>query len=520
MSINIYNLFFTSFKRAPNTVCISFPARDYTYKEIFVEASKLSQFIKNDQCTYIGILAHRSLSAYVGILASLQVGKTYVPLNPKFPSDKLNKILLATKMQTIVVDNESLAKIKELLPQKHLTFLAPELNSTIKIPEYPNITIFDLNKINGSEMCHEILDTPQAKAYLLFTSGSTGEPKGIEIAHQNVLDYLDHTQERLQLNCNDKCSQIFDLSFDLSVHDLFLTWMNGATLCIPEKSIFNPVKFVIANNLTIWFSVPSVGYYLLNNNFLKPALFPSLRLSLFCGEPLIASLVEQWQIAAPDSEIENLYGPTESTIAISSYLWERNKENKVRNGIVSIGKIFPTQKYLIVDEKDCPLGKNSMGELLLSGSQVISRYYTSSYNLSDKFVKISETTPALYYRTGDIVYEDNDGDNYFLQRKDFEFKIRGYRVEEEEINNVLRKITNISNVISLPYNGKIGAPEGVASFIESNDPLDEFAIISECKKLLPDYMIPNKIYVITEFPINSNGKTDRAFFINLLNNKD
>ena len=515
MSGNIYNLFYSSFVASPTKVCLAFPNRKFTYRDIFEISSKLAVLIAKDQLPYIGILAHRTLSAYVGILASLQCGKTYVPLNPKFPSRRIAQVVFAANIKTIVADNESLGIVKELQWQTDLTVLAPELDSDNL--GNGKVSIIGRREIGEKTIGHTMIEFPTNKAYLLFTSGSTGEPKGIEIGHQNIFDYLNYTQERLGIRSNDNCSQIFDLCFDLSGHDLFLTWMSGATLCIPERDLFNPISFVGNNNLTVWFSVPSVGYYLAKNHFLSQGIFSGLRISLFCGEPLIAEFVKEWEIAAPNSKIENIYGPTECTIGISSYLWERNKCNKVRNGIVSIGKIFPKQKYLIVDEADRPLGKNCEGELLLSGSQVISQYFATSPDLCDKFTIIGNNDPDIYYRTGDIILEDDEGDIYFVKRKDFEFKIRGYRVDEEEVNNAIRKITGIKNVISLPLNGEIGSPTCIVSFVASNESPDEFKLIAECRKLLPDYMVPNRIYVMSEFPLNTNGKINRAYFVDLLN---
>lgn len=516
MSSNIFNLFYLSYKKNPSKTCLSFPNKEFTYEDIFNASGKIARLIEKDKCSYIGLLANRSYSAYVGILAIIRCGKTYVPLNPKFPTRKINQILIAAEIQTIIVENESLIKISELAPSHKFSILAPELSPN-ENKGFGDNDIFDLETIANSQIDYCFSESSISKMYLLFTSGSTGEPKGIEISHQSVLDYLVYTQTRLQLNENDKCSQIFDLSFDLSIHDLFLTWMNGATLCIPEKRLFNPVQYVIKNNLTVWFSVPSVAYSLSNNNFLQPDLFPSIRISLFCGEPLIASFVEKWEAATPNSKIENIYGPTETTIGISSYLWKRNQVNKTKNGIVSIGKVFPTQNYIIADDENHPLGQDSSGELLLSGSQVISGYYKGELDLMDKFTQIDRSNPSLYYRTGDIVSQDSEGYIYFMHRKDFEFKIRGYRVHEEEINNAIRKITNISNIISIPYSGKSAGHEGIASFILSKENIDEKAIISACKSFLPDYMIPNKIIVIKELPLNINGKVDRKHLLTLLN---
>lgn len=513
---NVYELISGSFEKYANNVCLSFPEKKYTYSDIFTLSCKVTKIIRESKSKYIGVLANRSLSGYLGCISILQSGKIYVPLNPKLPKRQLEKIISLSNLNTIIVDNDSLDILLDLIPDQQLTLIAPELNPKLPKEHSAEIDIISLPEICELEVCEEAFQPHHGGAYLLFTSGSTGEPKGIEGSHESLCDYLNYTQQRLQLNSQDKCSQIFDLSFDLSIHDLLLSWMNGATLCIPDKKAFNPVKYVTDNNLTVWFSVPSLIGSLLKYNFLKPNIFPSLRISLFCGEALSAAIVEKWQIAAPKSIIENIYGPTEATIGISSYQWKPNDTNKVRNGIVSIGKIFPTQKYFIAEEYNQSLSANT-GELLLSGSQVIKNYFVEEENTSTKFKTIGEDNPILYYKTGDVVVEDDDGYLFFLQRKDHQFKIKGYRIEEEEINEAIRKATNIQNVITLPGDAENGLVQEIFSFIEFNGSLDEREVIKECHKLLPPYMIPKRIYAINQFPKNINGKIDRSYFVHLLN---
>lgn len=516
MSNLIFNQFYNSYEKFPDNICVSLPEKEYTYREIYAFCNKLSYILKNEQSSYIGILAHRSLPAYIGILATLQAGKTYVPLNPKLPASKIEQIVATTKTQTIVADLESKNIIDDLFNITESKFIIPIHQGTNEFSDSSDYLFFDLDEINTNDISGEITDPINNNAYLLFTTGSTGEPKAIEISHQSLYEYLLYVQELLQINSSDKCSQIFDLSFDASVHDLFVTWMNGATLCIPERNILNPAKFVKEKSLTVWFSVPSVGYSLLKNNLLKSNIFQTIRISLFAGEQLNTNLIEQWVIAAPNSEIINLYGQTEGTVGISCYFWNREKENKSKNGNVSIGRIFPTQQYLVVDEDDQILGKNSTGELLLSGSQIINKYSFSGDTLNHKFVLLGEPNPLLYFRTGDIVHEDSEGYLYFLQRKDHEFKINGYRVDEEEINNTIRKITKVTTVVSIPYNDAKGLQAGIASFIESGELFDVSQIITECRKQLPFYMVPNKIIILNEMPLNRNGKVNRIHFKELL----
>jgi amino acid adenylation domain-containing protein len=516
MKANIYRQFRSSLERDPEKICLSFPEKEYSYQDVFEASSKLSNFLRDQESDYVGILAHRSLSAYIGVLATLQAGKTYVPLNPKLPPAKIEQIISFTNMKSVISDFESLAIIPKLKIDKQLNLLSPEFELDTKIIDFKNTVVIDAFAIEKSIICYDIIDPSNDNVYLLFTTGSTGEPKAIEISHQSLFDYLNYVQGILDIKPTDKCSQIFDLSFDASVHDLFLTWMNGATLCIPEREIFNPIKFVKKNNISVWFSVPSVGYHLLKSNLLESNIFPSIRISQFAGEQLIADFARQWENAAPNSRIENIYGQTEGTVGISIYTWKKGQINRTTNGNVSIGKIFTTQKYLLVDDNDHVLSKNSTGELLISGSQVITRYSFSGNKYDDKFVKISEDDLSIYYRTGDIVHEDADGYLYFAQRSDFEFKINGYRVDEEEVNNAIRKITQANKIVSMPYNDADGRQVGIASFIESRELFEASKIIAECKKSLPHYMVPSKILIIDEMPLNANGKVNRASLRDLL----
>ena len=149
-----------------------------------------------------------------------------------------------------------------------------------------------------------------AIAYLLFTSGSTGAPKGVMVAHRNVISFVDYIADRLEVTERDIVSQMFDLTFDLSAFDMFVAWERGACVCCPsQKTLINPGQFIRGNGLTIWFSVPLTVSLMKQLGLLKPGAFPSLRLSLFCGEPLPASCADAWLRAAPNSILENLYGP-------------------------------------------------------------------------------------------------------------------------------------------------------------------------------------------------------------------
>jgi amino acid adenylation domain-containing protein len=359
---------------------------------------------------------------------------------------------------------------------------------------------------------------PASPAYLLFTSGSTGLPKGVPISQGNVRSYIDYICDRYNVNEHDRFSQQFDLTFDLSAHDMFACWERGAALyCVPERSVMAPAKFIREHQLTMWFSVPSVTGLLTKMRLLSPGCFPSLRCSLFCGEPLPAAYAQSWQEAAPISVVENLYGPTEATIAIAHYRWDSEKSPlECLNGIVPIGRVFPGQQSRVTDSRGESVPMGEAGELCLAGSQVAQGYWDNPMKTQEQFVRLPGASERVWYRTGDLVKQDEVGNLCYLGRIDQQVKIRGYRVELQEIEAVLRHACGTEQVVSVPWPVTNGSAEGVVAFVSGVKTLDHDGVLGKCGDILPDYMVPKRIYLIDELPLNPNQKVDRVKLASLL----
>jgi len=321
---------------------------------------------------------------------------------------------------------------------------------------------------------------------------------------------VEYICSRYDVNENDRFSQEFELTFDLSVHDMFVCWERGACLyCIPENAVMLPAKFILDHRLTMWFSVPSVVGLLARTHLLKPGSFPSLRFSLFCGEPLSAAHAQQWQEAAPNSIVENLYGPTEATIAISAYRWRAEVSvAESHNGIVPIGFIFEEQQGRVIDNGNTIVSNGGVGELCVAGSQVTSGYWNDTAKTQEQFIRLCEIPDTIWYRTGDLVKRDERGCLYFLGRIDQQLKIRGYRVELQEVEAVLRKVCGTEQVVCVGWPVSNGSAEGIVGFISGSAKVGMESILNYCREVLPEYMVPKKICSVPQLPLNTNGKVD------------
>lgn len=515
--------FHESAARFPARPALFVDGEHLTYRDLQCDAGRIaSMILRHQQVSFplAAVWAYRSRTAYTGVLGVLTAGKGYVPLNPRFPIERTRSMLVLSGCDVLVVGGECLGALPNLLTDmdRPLTVILPEATDAGHlVAAYPQHHFVLAGQVQDADMCSLPEVRPTATAYLLFTSGSTGEPKGVPISHSNVRSYVDYICDRYEVNHHDRFSQHFDQTFDLSVHDMFVCWGRGACLyCVPNKSVMAPAKFIRDHQLTMWFSVPSVVGLLAKMRLLSPGCFPSLRVSLFCGEPLSGAYAQLWQEAAPTSIVDNLYGPTETTIAITHYRWDRIRSpEECLNGIVPIGWLFPGQRLRVVDEQGRPVPIGESGELCLSGSQITSGYWNTSQNTGHHFMR-SSGDPDVWYRTGDRVKQDSRDCLYYLGRLDHQVKIRGYRVELQEIEAVLRKACGTEQVVSLAWPVQNGSADGVVAFVAGVQSLDPDRVIARCSQILPDYMVPKRIYLLDEMPLSSNAKIDRRKLANLL----
>src|SRR6059058_2023869 len=343
---NLASGFFESAERFPERPALAVGNENISYQSLRQEVARIGatiQSVGDHQSGVVALLAHRSKTAYACALGILAAGKGYAPLNPKFPLDRTLRMLTLSGCSILIAGAESFANLPNLLAKVSgpLVVILPDCDVapawSKELPKHRFLPAGQMSSGRNLSFNPELASA--AIAYLLFTSGSTGQPKGVAIHHSNVQPYVKYVSDRYSVNEEDRFSQEFDLTFDLSVHDMFVCWERGACLfSVPQNSVMAPAKFIRDHKLTFWFSVPSVVGVLEKMRLLNPGSFPSLRHSLFCGEPLPAKYAALWQKAAVNSTVENLYGPTEATIAITHLHWDPGRhEKEYLNGVVPIG---------------------------------------------------------------------------------------------------------------------------------------------------------------------------------------
>jgi len=493
-----------------------------SYETLYSQADAISNTINqvlSNSNQFIGIFCYKSVEAYAGILGSLFSKNAYLPINLSLPPEKINKILSISECPLVILGEEGVDAFQKLNSgQKKLRVICPnpgkkinelaknDINHTYIFPED-----FSLKKIKKDCV------RDQDPAYLMFTSGSTGEPKGIVVSHENLFSYAFYMIKKYEFTQEDRISQAPDISFDLSIQDLFSSFLCGGCLYVlPKEVMIAPHKYINDNQLTVWTSVPSVGIFMDNLGQLSSNSLPSLRLSLFCGEGLPCELASKWKKAAVNSKVINFYGPTEATVMFTSHEWDiSNEDMNCFNGLVSIGKTFDHMQLKLI-ENGIEVDDGEIGEICISGSQVINGYFRDQNLTESKFIKLKDDNDNVWYRSGDLAKKSDHGEYFFAGRLDDQVQVRGHRVEMLEVDNALRKAVGHLMAVSLPVMEEgNNIVEDIVAFSEhAKNDLLELEILEKCKSILPDYMVPSKIFFIDKMPLNQNGKIDKKKLYN------
>jgi amino acid adenylation domain-containing protein len=524
MERGLWTGFIQSAERVPERPALIVEGRTLSYHELQLLATRIAASIQSHpeftRVPLTAVFAYRSTTAFAGILGALLAGHGYVPLNRTFPIERTKAMFDRSGCGSIVVDTGSLPQLSGVLEttEQSVLVILPDAEHVSDYRErWPRHTFIGSKDLDSATLWQSPINSPDAIAYLLFTSGSTGIPKGVMVSNRNVTSYLDYMVSRYDISERDRMSQMFDLTFDLSVFDMFMAWERGACVCCPpRKALIKPDRFIRDTELTVWFSVPSTAAFMKQLGLLKPCQYKSLRLSLFCGEPLPVTSAAAWQRAAPNSILENLYGPTELTISCTLYRWDQLRSPRESElDIVPIGYPHPGMKVLVVDDSLNEVAPGQQGELLMSGPQMSLGYWRDPEKTAAAFL-IPPGRSEVYYRTGDRVRRPiNDGPLTHLGRTDFQIKVLGHRVELGEVEAVVRKISGLDGVIAVGWPVTSSGCDGIEVFLEG-EIKERDALRYAVAAALPEYMVPRRFHCMDKLPRNVNDKFDRQAMLKSL----
>ncbi len=485
-----------------------------TYRELDERSNQLAHWLlargvkKGDR---VGIYFSKSIESVVSMFGVLKAGAAYVPLDPHAPVRRVEYIIGNCGIRTLITTQ---AKLQALTPG-----LLGENGFALLVGK-PNCAPVPAGAMAWDSLSALPKAPPPAcssietdLAYILYTSGSTGDPKGVMLSHRNALTFINWCAETFHVRPEDHLSSHAPLHFDLSVFDIYNSIEAGASVyMIPEDVAVFPaslVKFIEEHRISVWYSVPSALVLLLLHGDLDRHPLNSLRLVLFAGEPFAIKYLRRLAELLPDVDLYNLYGPTETNVC-TYYQVDRSLLPNIDR--LPIGKACANTEVFAVTEDDRPIAEGETGELYVRGPSVTKGYWGDPEKTA-KMVLPNRFQPNFsedLYRTGDLVTRDARGDYNFLGRRDHMVKSRGYRIELGEIEAALYAHAAVKEtaVVAIP-DEEIG--NRIKAFVCPAQPnvLTKGDLQQHCAARVPKYMIPELIEFCESLPKTSTGKVDR-----------
>lgn len=504
----------------PDATALVLGEEKIAYADLEASSNRLARVLHEAGCRKgdrVCILMPKFPLAVITMLGILKAGCLHVPIDPSSPAARIRQILQSCENRWIVAAGNVAPLLGELLadPQVRSVVSIIWLDDAVPNVEHvqPKFGKADLAAVAATPLPQ--VASPSDGSHILFTSGSTGVPKGVIITHANVIAFVSWALRHFHIDHTDRFSGHTPFHFDLSTFDIFGAITAGAELhLVPGETALLPPKlaeFIRSSQLTQWFSVPSVLNFMAKFNAVRQDDFPFLRRVLWCGEVLPTPALIYWMERLPKVRFTNLYGPTEATIASSYYDVPSCPADP--KAAIPIGHACDREELVVLDDRLQPIPARETGNLYIAGAGLSPGYWRDPEKTAAAF--LLDNRPGKQdrrlYRTGDLAWQDENGTVYFVGRADTQIKLRGYRIELGEIETALNSLSCLQEgAIVAVENESFGGWMICCAYVARQRESVSLGDLREhLKKLVPAYMIPVRWTAYEVLPKNANGKIDR-----------
>ncbi len=504
--------------RSPDQIAVVDPLGSLSYGALDRRANRLANLLRDvgvQRGDRVGLFLNKSTDAIASIYGILKADAAYVPLDPFAPATRLAYIARNCEIRCLVTGREKSSSWDALTqagaPVDRLIVMNGAGDGVTHA--LPGITCLDQEALEAaSEQAPSVSTISQDLAYILYTSGSTGQPKGVMLSHLNALTFVRWCYDYFQPTPDDAFSNHAPFHFDLTILDVYTAAMAGAQLVLvpPEISVFPAqlAQWIEQRAITIWYSVPSVLSMLVLHGNLSLGRLPSLRHVIFAGEVFPTKHLRQLSKLLPHARFTNLYGPTETNVCtyfrVPGQLGEENEP-------IPIGRAIDDVEVFAVTEAGRRADPGDVGELYVRGSTVACGYWGDAEKTARAFVPHAfGPGPDRVYRTGDLVRQNADGEFLFIGRKDHQIKSRGYRIELGDIESALYSHPLVTECAVIPIPDEVIGNRLKAFVVPRDATLTGDELSKFCAQLLPKYMIPESFAFVQVLPRTSTGKVDRT----------
>lgn len=474
----------------PNKIAISDENSFYSFRDVYElalgTADKINK-LKLQSRKPVVIICEKCTFEIITFFGVLFSGDFYVPLDIHMPNERMEKIVKRLECEIFIADDKGAEKLES-------------------IGIVDNIIKFSC--ISKSTNRNELSYSDTDPAYILFTSGTTGEPKGVVVSHRAVIDYVEWQCGQFDISEKDVLANQAPFYFDASIPDIFTPFYTGATLqIIPEHLFLLPdklINYLNMKNVSVMIWVPSSLIVLAKDELIGQKRINNVRLVMFCGEVMPCKYLNIWMKYYEKTKFVNLYGPTEAAYACTYYEIDRKFDDDDK---LPIGKPCKNTKILLITDDNRIAQVGEEGEICIGGSCLFSGYY----NMKDRTELVLKQNPLNnsyvenIYFTGDIAKYNSNGELEYIGRKDHQIKFQGYRIELGEIEAAADSIEEVYRSCAV-YDG-----EKIVLFCSLSKNISEREIYNILKQKINRYMLPRVINIMDELPLNVNGKIDRTY---------